>query len=691
MNFIDWLESHRRSLLFIAFAVTLAGVMAGISLPIQLFPTVSFPRIRVEISSGEMPANTMLIKVTEPLEKVARAVPGAVNVESTTTRGSAEIFVDFPWGYNMTNALLRVETALAQKLPDLPPDTGYDALQMAPNAIMPFISFAMISNTVSPAELQTIAKYQIAPLLTGIPGIREVRTLGGQTSEVQIYVSPEQLQTYGLTPVDVANAVSGSNSLQAVGRLQDNDPLAAAKVIEKEQPDSPLGYNLEGAANLGKKDIAAARANFEKAISVQPTNFTAVLNLVQLDLVEKKPDAAKKRLEAFLDKDKKNIQAMTALAGLAQSQGQTKEATDLLERAHNENPDMLQPAILLAAHYLQIGEKQKALTFAQKLQGSNPDNPDVLDILAKAQFANGDKPAALQTYNKIAAIRPDSALAQFRIASIQMAMQNQSAASDALKKALTLQPDYPDAQVALASLEAGKGNLEQSLAIARQIQKQHRKSPLGYALEGDVLMAQKKPALAVKAYEQAFAIDKSGPLMIKLHASLSQAGKSKEASSRLNEWLKEHPADSSTHMYLAGTYLAEKQNKAAIEQYQTVLQHDPKYVPALNNLAWLYQQEKDPRALEYAEKANQIAPDSPASLDTLGWILVEQGNTTRGLPLLQKANTLSPESADIHYHLVLGLVKSGDKTKARKELEQLLATGKTFAEIEEARELLKQL
>ena len=131
MNFIDWLESHRRSLLFIAFAVTLAGVMAGISLPIQLFPTVSFPRIRVEISSGEMPANTMLIKVTEPLEKVARAVPGAVNVESTTTRGSAEIFVDFPWGYNMTNALLRVETALAQKLPDLPPDTGYDALQTA--------------------------------------------------------------------------------------------------------------------------------------------------------------------------------------------------------------------------------------------------------------------------------------------------------------------------------------------------------------------------------------------------------------------------------------------------------------------------------------------------------------------------------------------------------------------------------
>lgn len=475
-------------------------------------------------------------------------------------------------------------------------------------------------------------------------------------------------------------------------RLKEYDKaLAAAKVIEKEQPDDPLGHNLKGAAYLGKNDTAAARASFEKAISIQPTNFPAVVNLVRLDLQEKKPDVAKKRLEAFLDKDKKNIQAMTALAALAQSQGQTKEVTDWLERASNENPDALQPAMMLAAHYLRIGEKQKALTLAQKLQGSNPGNPEVLDILAQAQFANGDKPAALETYNKLAAIKPDSALAQFRIASIHMAMQNQSAASDALKKSLTLQPDYLDAQLALATLEVRKENYDGAIAITRQIQKQRAKSPVGYVMEGDVLMAQKKPALAVKAYEQAFLINKSGLLMIKLHASLSQAGKGKEASSRLTQWLKEHPADASTRMYLAGTYLAEKQNKAAIEQYQAVLQQDPKYVPALNNLAWLYQQEKDPRALEYAEKANQLTPDNPATLDTLGYILVEQGNTTRGLPLLQKATTIAPEVAEIRYHLVLGLVKSGDKAKARKELEQLLATGKTFPRIEEAKTLLKQL
>ncbi|CAG1005861.1 protein O-GlcNAc transferase [Methylophilaceae bacterium] len=467
--------------------------------------------------------------------------------------------------------------------------------------------------------------------------------------------------------------------------------FAAVQALEKERPDNPLVQNLKGGVYLGKKDIPGARASFQKALALQPSYFPAAANLAQLDVQEKKPDVAKKRFEDILATDKKNIQAMTALASLALSQGQNKEATTWLERASSENPDAPQPAIMLAAHYLRLGEKQKSLTLARKLQVTNPSNPDVLDLVAQAQLANDDKAGALESYSKLALLMPKSALVQYRIASIHMAMQDQPAASDALNKALALQPDYLDAQLAQATLEVRKGNHEQALAIARQIQKQRDKSPVGYTLEGDVLLAQKKPVLAVKAYEQAFTINKSGPLMVMLHASLRQAGKNKEADSRLAQWLKEHPADASTRMYLAGIYLAEKQNKAAIEQYQTILKQAPKYVPALNNLAWLYQQEKDPRALEFAEKAYQLAADSPATLDTLGWILIEQGNTTRGLPLLQKATSLAPQAADIRYHLVLGLVKTGDKANARKELEQLLATGKAFSKIDEARALLKQL
>jgi multidrug efflux pump subunit AcrB len=222
MNFVDWIEKHRRSVLFVAFALTLAGVFAAIDLPVGLFPVVSFPRVRIEVDSGSMPANQMLIDVTQPLELVARAVPGALNVESTTSRGSAEIFVDFPWNFDMKGALLSVSSAFAQKLPDLPAGTGYDILQMSPTAIMPFISYALISDTVSSSQLRQLASYQISPLLSGIPGISRVGVLGGQTPEVQVLVNPQELQAYGLSMEDVASAISDTNSLTAVGKIEDN-------------------------------------------------------------------------------------------------------------------------------------------------------------------------------------------------------------------------------------------------------------------------------------------------------------------------------------------------------------------------------------------------------------------------------------------------------------------------------------
>jgi putative PEP-CTERM system TPR-repeat lipoprotein len=492
--------------------------------------------------------------------------------------------------------------------------------------------------------------------------------------------------------LDTSSPKAGAVLAMTQLRLKNFDKaLAAAKVLEVEQPDNPLAHNLKGAAYLGKKDIAGARASFEKALSIQPTNYPAVVNLVQLDLQDKKPDWAKKRLEDVLAKDKKNAQVMSALAGLAMSQQQIKEATDWLERASKENPDALAPGIVLTEHYLRIGEKQKALTLAQKLQGSNPGVPDILELLAQAQFVNNDKAAALSSFQKLAVMKPDSALVQFRIASIQMAMENPSAAVDSLKKALALQPDYLDAQLAIATLEVRKGNHEQALVIARQLQKKNMKSPAGYELEGNVLIAQKKPELAAKAYEKALSISKGGSLVAKLHASLVQAGKGKDADLRLSQWLSENPDDIPTRAYRAETYLADKQNQAAIDQYLIILRQDPENIPALNNLAWLYQQEKNPHALEYAEKANQLLPNNAGIMDTLGWILIEQGNTTRGLPILQKAITLAPESAELYYHLAVGLSKSGNKAEARKVLEKLLATGKNFPKIEEARGLLKQL
>jgi predicted Zn-dependent protease len=86
-----------------------------------------------------------------------------------------------------------------------------------------------------------------------------------------------------------------------------------------------------------------------------------------------------------------------------------------------------------------------------------------------------------------------------------------------------------------------------------------------------------------------------------------------------------------------------------------VLKKSPDSVLALNNLAQLYHQQKNPRALSTAERAQKLAPESASVTDTLGWILVEQGETKRGLELLQQALAKDSKIPEIRYHLAVSI------------------------------------
>jgi FimV-like protein len=206
-----------------------------------------------------------------------------------------------------------------------------------------------------------------------------------------------------------------------------------------------------------------------------------------------------------------------------------------------------------------------------------------------------------------------------------------------------------------------------------------------------VQLQQKKPALALPLYEKAFALSKSPKLMITIHRLLVQAGKEKEADQRLAQWAKDHPDDVMAAMYIAESSIARKQYKAAIPQLLAILKRTPDNAAALNNLAWTYQQEKDPKALETAEQAYRLAGESAPVMDTLGAILTERGDTKRSVALLQKASSLAPNDLDVRLHLAQALAKSGDKVNARKEVQQVVDKGNGYPRLAEAEELLKQL
>ncbi|MDE2090117.1 MAG: efflux RND transporter permease subunit, partial [Gammaproteobacteria bacterium] len=224
MNFTQWVQSHRRSILFLLLALAVGGAFSAFKLPVALFPNVSFPRIVIYLDAGDRPADQMELRVTQPAEEAVRAVPGVRSVRSTTSRGSAEIYVNFGWGNNMVSKLLQVEAAINQILPRLPAGTTFSALRMDPT-VDPVLAYSLTSNTETLVQLHDLARYQLLPLLSTIRGVGRISIQGGEREEYRVTVDPARLQAYGLTFSDVARALSASNVLTAVGRLQDHYKL----------------------------------------------------------------------------------------------------------------------------------------------------------------------------------------------------------------------------------------------------------------------------------------------------------------------------------------------------------------------------------------------------------------------------------------------------------------------------------
>jgi putative PEP-CTERM system TPR-repeat lipoprotein len=467
--------------------------------------------------------------------------------------------------------------------------------------------------------------------------------------------------------------------------------MTAALEMESAQPDNPVVQELKGNVYLAQKKPEQARASFEKALQLKPSYFPAVSRLAALDLEDQQLDKARTRLKSFLDKNPADVDAMTMMAGLATAEKKTAEATQWLEKAVAAEPNGIAVTVRLLSQYLLIGENQKALSLARKIQVAHPENPDLLDLLGKSQLANGERSGALESYKKLALALPRSAQAHMQVAALQILMGKYSAAEDTLKTALAMQPDFPAAQLAQAELYVRKGSYALALMTASRLQTKYPKASAGYQLEADILMEEKKPALAVSSYEKAFAITKSNELMIKSVGALRASGKQQEAIRLLDQWLAGHPDDLRAQLFKAESLMADKQFKPAVQLLESTLKHHPRNVPALNNLAWAFQQMGDQRAIASAEQAFSLAGDQPEVMDTLGWILVDMGDAARGVALLQKASMQAPQARDIRYHLAVGFNKTGNKAAAKKELEQMLSGDTRFAQAEEARALLQQL
>ena len=477
--------------------------------------------------------------------------------------------------------------------------------------------------------------------------------------------------------------------LQAVARSQGQAAARAYMDSLLARDSSPGIVSLVAGFHAREGDYDRSRALLNAALAKDPKQLDLLFTLARVEWSARKLDAARSALQRVIEADPANNPAQMMLVEMDIAQGAEQAAVARLEDMRKADPEAIEPTLLLARLALRQNQAKRAdELIAAALQGA-PKRPEVLNTAGLLYLESGRFDQAAALFRDGVNSNGANPMLWLNLGRAQLGLNQKGPARESLEKALSLQPNWLPAVGALAFLEVQEGREAAALERVEGLKRAQPKDPAVLALEGEVYSVLRRHEDAAKSFDAAAAMRPSGELAVKSYQA-RLAGKLPDAIAPLERWARGNPDNAGFNTILADAYIKIGERHKAVQLYRQILEHQPKNVPALNNLAWLYYELHDERALTTARQAYALAPQSAAIMDTLGWILVERGFLTEGLTLLERAAT-SKAAPEIRYHYAAALARSGAKERARELLSALLGNETTFASREAAQRLLGEL
>jgi CzcA family heavy metal efflux pump len=213
-------HSHKNPVAVLLVLIIAGGLFAYSKMQTDLFPEISFPKIKIIADAGLQPVNRMMITVTKPLENAIKQVPDLKMIRSITSRGTCEISAFMDWNVNVDNSQHKIESKIAQIRNNLPPETQITVEKMNPS-ILPVIGYTLEGHDKSPIELKQLAIYTIKPFLSQIAGVSEVRVIGGKMKEYWLQLDARKMSALAITPDGINAALAQTNFIRSNGYLSD--------------------------------------------------------------------------------------------------------------------------------------------------------------------------------------------------------------------------------------------------------------------------------------------------------------------------------------------------------------------------------------------------------------------------------------------------------------------------------------
>lgn len=466
---------------------------------------------------------------------------------------------------------------------------------------------------------------------------------------------------------------------------------------------------------IQKGDMEAGKRLLEEIIQKAPDYLPASATLAEIAFREKKYDDCDILLKRILARDSMNYDASLLSGRLRLVKGETAKAVSefegmlfrypraayvryqlalaylvdnetgkarsILAEAVNLNPDLVDAALLLAELKIRAGDISSTIAFLKQFTQRHPKTAQGWLLLAEAYRAQNNPNEALGVYRQFEEMFPKNPDVALQTGLVYLQQGKKDDARKAFEKALELAPGYLpalDQQVGLDLADKQYGTALQR--VENELKKNPKQAELHF-LHAKVFLAQRDMTQAEAALRKTVELQPDFHaayfLLAQLYVNSNQRQKAME---ELLAGVAKNPKDFGAFMLIGMIHDCEKNYNAARDAYEKLLAVNPKFGPALNNLAYLYSEHLGQldKAYQLASKARELQPRDSFTADTLGWILYKRGKYSTALNLLQEAADKLPTEAEVQFHLAMTHYMMGEEDVARVAFQRALQLNKDF-------------
>jgi tetratricopeptide (TPR) repeat protein len=377
------------------------------------------------------------------------------------------------------------------------------------------------------------------------------------------------------------------------------------------------------------------------------------------------------------------------------AKGDLKAADAAFTESLRLNPGLAGSMVGMAGVAAKKGDTGQAESYFQKALAAVPQDPAVQRSWSRYLASRQRYGEAEASLKKAIALAPKAAaLPQTELGDLYLIFLNKPA--DALRlyrAALTTDAGSGPAHYGAGSALSAIGDYAHAEVEFAAAERAMPGDPMPIQARGVVYMMQKRYPAAVQSFTRALALRPDQVYWLMARAEAYEAlGAENKASKDYEACLRVDPKYAPAYVKIGVIHQLHDRFAEAQKAYQSAISIDPKQALAYNNLAFGLAERKErlDDAVKWANKAVELAPESPQFQDTLAWVRRARGELDQASRILEKATTLKPAQAEVYYHLGIVYSEQRRTAEAGNALKKALAMG-SLANAEDARQRLARL